>query len=228
MPSTLQALLVFALFIVPGFLLRTAYVRTRAHGAASTALYALAEAVVASAFLIAALWWWQGEDIVEWARDGKLADHSTELYAHALVLLLAPYPLGLMAGWVMTTWLGGLQRTREFFEGSETQPNNGGERVFALLDRSGLLNPPTIWDYVWNVQLREEQSVSVRIGMKSGAEIVGEFGPGSWVGLSPEPRQLYLSREYRPDDHGGWQAVPRSKGVFIDAAEVEFLAFAQL
>src|SRR5919198_3323516 len=41
MPGTFQAHVVFALFVVPGFLLRAGYLKSRAHGAARVDLYAL-------------------------------------------------------------------------------------------------------------------------------------------------------------------------------------------
>jgi hypothetical protein len=222
-PSTLQSLLVFALFIVPGFLLRAGYVRTRARGAADTALYAVAEAVVASSFLIAALWWWDGKTIVDWARNHQLAEHSTNLYEHALVLLLIPYPIGSMVGLVMTSLVEKLRNLRVTY----------GERKVVgaplrFLDDSGVFSAPTAWDNVWNERLRDEGVVMVRASTKTGEEVVGQFGPGSWVGLSPEPRQVYLSQEYRPDGAGGWDLVPNTKGVFIDAEEVEFLGFADV
>jgi len=226
MLTTIQAVFVFALFVVPGFLLRSGYVRTRAHGLAERDLYALARAVVGSAFLIAIMWWWNGSNIVNWFHAGTVRSHENAIYAHVAALLILPYPIGLLAGSLAGLALQILQRIREFFDRPNAQPNNAGRRLFKALDQSGLLSAPTVWDNMWNERFKDQAAPYVRVGLKSGREIVGTFGEGSWVGLSPEPRQLYLSKEYRPDIAGGWEPVPDTKGVFVDASEIEFISFA--
>lgn len=222
MPETLHAILLFAFFVVPGFLLRSGYLRTRAHGSVEADLYALAEAVVGSLFLLAIAWWIGGSDVVAWAEAHQLAEHRDAAYRLGLTLLLAPYPLGLAIGWLVNGGLELLERWRT----ARATPGSKVEGFFKVLDASALLEAPTVWDQTWNAV--SPRRLYVRIGTKSGQEIVGAFDTGSWVGLSPEPRQVFLSKVYREKETGShqWEEVPKTKGVFVDAAEVEFIEFA--
>jgi hypothetical protein len=185
-------------------------------------LYALAEALVGSLFLLAIAWWFGGKSVFEWSEAGTLDQHLDTVYRFSFVLLFAPYLLGLIAGWLVNDLFARLERLRE----TKSHPNSKVERFFGVLDASSLLEAPTVWDQTWNQFL--SRRVYVRVGTKSGQEIVGAFEYGSWVGLSPEPRQLFLSTVYRENPPGShnWEPVPRTKGVLIDAIEVEFIEFA--
>jgi hypothetical protein len=101
------------------------------------------------------------------------------------------------------------------------------EQAIALIDKIGLFGGPTVWDAIWAPFL--SRRTYVRIRTKTGQEIVGAFESGSWVGLSPEPRQLFLSTLYREEPPGShkWKSVDRTKGVFIDASEIESIEFAR-
>ena len=217
MPGTFQALVVFALFVVPGFLLRAGYLKSRAHGAAQVDLYALAEAVVASLFVLAAASWWRGEDVLLWTTHGELESHRQTVYFFALTMLVAPFFVGLALGWLIDGVLAGVKSLRSTPEGKT-------RGAFSLLDASGLLQLPTVWDQAWS-DLIGTSPLFVKIRTSSGHEIVGSFDSDSWVGLSPAPRQLYLSNVYRKNGSGTWAKVPGTKGVLVDASQLELLEF---
>src|SRR4051794_14415683 len=101
-PTSPQTLLAFVAFVVPGFLLRCGYKKARYRGAVETDLYALAEAVVGSALVLAVAWWFGGREIVGWANTGTLAPHAQRMYWIVVGLLIAPFPVGMMLGWLVT------------------------------------------------------------------------------------------------------------------------------
>ena len=224
MPGTIQTLVVFALFIVPGFLLRSGYVRTRAHGSAQADLYAIAEAVVGSLFLLAASWWLKGKEILEWAEDGTLSDHKDTVYFFVLGLLLAPYLICLGAGGAVNTSLRRFSRVRQRVR--ERPDITWRDHALNLIDGSGILLGPTVWDMAWNQLLAENEgeSIFVRVGTRSGDQIVGAFEGGSWVGLSPEPRQIFLNAVYREEDDE-WTGIQGTRGVLLDAEQIEYIEF---
>lgn len=83
-----------------------------AHGSVEADLYALAEAMVGSLFLLAVAWWLRGRDIVGWAETHELSEHRDAAYMLGLALLLIPHPLGLVAGWVVSGLFSLLERWR--------------------------------------------------------------------------------------------------------------------
>lgn|GEM_PF-5881715 len=184
MPTTVQALLAFAVFIVPGFLLRTGYTRTRAKGSIEADLYALAEAVVGSLFLLAIAWWWKGADVFHWLREGSLSDpnHERSTYYFLLALLLVPYPLGLALGWMASAGLNYLAALRRKHVGLKAQ------KVFQLIDQSGIFHPPTVWDQLWNQLGGTDSAYLARVRMRSGVEIVATFRQA--LGLASRPNRM--------------------------------------
>lgn len=212
-------MLAFAVFIVPGFLLRRGYVRTRARGSIEVDLYGLAEAVVGSLFILALVWWWKGSAVFGWAVQGELAEHQTQAYEFLLALLLLPFPLGLALGWIVMGALRLINRVRP-----EPGSRSRLARFFYLLDIGGILTLPTVWDQAWN-DIRRLGAALARVRTTTGNEVVGTVERGAWIGLSPEPRDVYLRRVYRETAEGRWEPVPDTEGVLFNAAAIESIEF---
>jgi Family of unknown function (DUF6338) len=221
-PDGVDTPLAVVFLIVPGFLLRAAFIRSRAHGAPTTDLYALAEAVVASLFVLAIAWWWRGEDLVTWADTKTLRDHRTSEYYFLAALLLVPYPAGLSLGWGLNGLALAWRKSRDKLVVDE----NWAYKLYRLIDKSGLVDGPTLWDDIWEEMNASVGSYYVRIRMKSGQEIVGGFDKGSWASMSPHPRELYLGKVYKHDAvTNAWKEVPNTLGVLIDATDVESIEY---
>jgi hypothetical protein len=210
---------VFAAFIVPGFLFLTAYSKTRARGSVEADLYRIAEAIVWSLLILAVAWWWKGREVLGWAAAGTLTEHEDQAYKFLLALLLVPYPLGLVSGWVVTWGLGKFERLRPA-EGSTSRR----AEFFYLLEKGGVLQLPTVWDQAWN-QVGRLGGLLVRVRSTSGNDLVGTIEPGAWIGISPEPRDVYLRRVYREDGQGSWEPVPNTEGVVVNASAIESVEF---
>jgi hypothetical protein len=170
MPSSLEAAIVFALVIAPGFLLVRGYARRRTRSIPERDLYALAQAVIASivwlgvAFFILQAW------LDDWGliprNDAILEKNQTAVTLSLLGIVLLPYPLGWLAALVgelasgaVSTWLEGragalppdpayglLKKTRGALR---RLPKRIGNSVAGEVERSGLVTPPTASDKAW-------------------------------------------------------------------------------
>jgi hypothetical protein len=205
-----QAGLVFTLFVVPGFLLIRGYTRGRTHAVPPISLYALAEAVVASLFLLLIAWWPAHlAHFMDWAHSNRLVpDHETQAYNVFAVLVLTPYPLGRVAGGLL-----------------DAVARRPSSKLARMLTRLRILGPPTVWDAAWSL-LHDEGRAWVVIRTKGGKEIVGIFAKNSRIGTSPLERQVYLEQEYgmTPEGFG----IISDKGVYVDAAAIESAHFKRI
>jgi hypothetical protein len=219
--------LLLALFlIVPGFLFRAGYLRSRARTSPEVDLYALAEAIVVSLVALALLWAWGIRDILIWAEEGTLTasdEHLDTLWWMLVILLAAPFPIGLDLGLLLNRIAGVLERFRRRQE-AETQ-RTFGDRVAAFVESAGLLRNPTVWDEAW-LRIRTEKRFWVKVRTTTGEEIIGFFADKSRVGTSPAPRQLYLEAVYSYDEDGNFDTIPKGRGIYIDEAHIATIEFA--
>jgi hypothetical protein len=218
-PSAFQTLLAFAAFVIPGFLLRAGYVRSRAMSANAPALYILAEAVAGSLAVLAVAWWWRGEDILGWVTAGTLDEHHGKTYSFFVLLLAIPYPAGVVVGWVVNTLSNAYDSLRP-----PDDSRGFRHKLFYWLDMGGVFNGPTLWDDIWDDVGRVAPLV-LRVTTTTGREIVGAVESGTWAANSPQPRELFLRRVYRQSNSGVWEADPDSKGMFFHESAIESIEF---
>ena len=202
-----QTGLVFSLFVVPGFLLIRGYTKGRTHAGPPISLYALAEAVVASLFVLIIAWCPAHlSDLLNWAHEDRLIpSHENEAYRAFALLMLVPYPVGRLAG--------------EVLDAIAKHPESKLARVLTKLR---VLGPPTVWDAAWSL-LHDEGRAWAVIKTKGGEEIVGVFAKNSRIGTSPLERQVYLEREYGMTEDGF--GIISDKGVYVDASPIESAHF---
>jgi hypothetical protein len=218
-PSALQTLLAFAAFVVPGFLLRAGYVRSRAVSANHPALYVLAEAVTGSLAVLAVAWWWRGEEVLGWVQAGTLYKNREDAYSFFAVLLAMPYPTGVMAGWLVNTLSNVYDSLRP---GEDTRGFR--HRLFYWLEVGGVFNGPTLWDDVWE-DVGRRAPLLIKVTTTAGREVAGVIEFGTWAANSPQPRELFLRHVYSQDSNGDWQVVPNSEGMFFHESAIESLEF---
>jgi hypothetical protein len=217
-PPTLQAALVFALLVSPGFVLVQGYRRGRTHTLPDRDLYVLAQAVVASLGWLAVVWLLQsrvGDPISSWGlvpqNDVLLEQHREALALLLLAIEFMPFGFGLMAGFVINA----LQRL---------------DRARFLLGWTGIFEPPTAWEQAWNAAhfrastSSAQQPIDVSVRLKAGGVVVGRYGSASRADLSPRlSHQLFLETAYGLDDSGSPVTSLGDGtigGVFIDASEI--------
>jgi hypothetical protein len=222
-PSTLQAAVIFALLISPGYVLLQGYRRARSYSVPDRDLYVLAQAVVASLAWLASIWFVLsviGDPLAHWGllpRDSHLlASHQAGVALLVLSVELVPFLVGLLAG-------SALNRLQ------------GVERARGLLGWTGIFEPPTAWEQAWNEAAARVdpggglQAIDVSVRLKGGGLVRGRYGSSSRADLSPRPsHQIFLETAYGLDD----SEVPARVvgdgtigGVFIDASEIATIYF---
>lgn len=219
-PGALQTLLAFAAFVVPGFLLRAGYVRSVARSKAQADLHVLAEAVVGSLLVLAVAWWWRGHDVLNWVQTGTLSHHERKAYWFFAVLLITPYFVGTVLGWGVNILRSQVERRRPPVTKDWRSLHR---RVYFYLDSAAIFALPTIWDQAWDALIARAPLI-VRVRTTTGNEVVGSYSFGAWVGLSPDPYDLYLRHVYREKD-GEWEPIPNSEGILFRESAIESVEF---
>jgi hypothetical protein len=221
--STLQAALIFALLISPGYVLLQGYRRARSYSVPGRDLYVLAQAVVASLGWASSVWFVLtalGHPLSRWGllpqNDHLLETHQTRIALLLLGVELIPFVVGLVGGFVVN----GLQRA---------------ERARVLLGWTGIFEPPTAWEQAWNEAASRvgtaggSQAIEVSVRLKCGELVRGRYGSLSRADMSPRPsHQLFLETAYGVDDRDTPARLVGDGtigGVFIDASEIATVYF---
>lgn len=233
MPATETAVVV-ALLFAPGFLMVRGYGRRRHRHVPERNVYAVSEALVASAIWLAFAWLVIrafGEPLSEWGilphDSGRLARHEAHAILLGFTLLVAPYGIGMLAALLV----------------DKIGVSDDFRSIRKLLQKWGLLKTSTAWDQAWLSVFRRDESARVVIQLCDGSYIAGGYGKGGQVDLSPLPHKLYLPRIYAYAEAGfpggvgellqggdlaqkypppAFQPVPEegNAGVFVDGDQI--------
>jgi Family of unknown function (DUF6338) len=210
--QTAQKALAIAVLFVPGLLLATGYSRARARASRPEIdkgdLIAIAQTIVLSMLWLPVLWSLGGHKIVDWLGRKDVADHPWAIGGLILLNLGAPFIAGLLAG--------------QAVDKISSRPSGPLARV---LRWTGMFEPQTVWDAAWRRAIRAEWA-AVEIRLKDDTQYNVLFDSTSTVGLTPAPRHLFFSAEYRW--HDGEPEVVEHAGVYIDATDVVSLRFEHL
>jgi hypothetical protein len=203
MPGSLEAALVFALLIVPGYQIVRGYAVARGADAPPKDLYVLAQTIVASLVWLV-LTWVAVEDLLRWISDDAVGEHTLAAYAIAPLVVGVPYAVGRGAGKLSAAVL---------------RPQRPiGPRWFArLLQVLGLGGTRRGWDLAW-ARVAAADGTLVTLELDGGGSISGQFGRGSFVSLAPADPAVYLERAYELRDDGS--AVTYAEGVYVDGARI--------
>ncbi len=203
MPTTLEALIIIALVIAPGFVLATFASWVTAFGERTSDLRFLLPTITAGTIIHVLLSPWTVR-LVDFYDDRSLRAHNVEVILWGLVtLLLVPASLGIVTGWL-----------------SNTRP------IDRLLDGIGLGyidRMPSSWEYV----MRLQRAGFVRVHLKEGGVIGGRYSgnsfAGSAAGSSPD---LYLEDVWRLNDRGDFErSLLDNWGVWIAADTMQYVEF---
>jgi hypothetical protein len=120
------------------------------------------------------------------------------ILAGAVLVLIAPVALGLAISW--------LRRN---------------DRARGLARRITRIDPaPTAWDFAF----RGSGPFFVRLKLRGGDRIGGEFGEGSFASGYPEAQDLFLERGWTLDETGEFVGpAPGSEGLLISRDEIEVI-----
>ena len=212
-PTTLTALMIVLLAIVPGFVATTMWGRSRTWKGHDSDFRTMLLSVAISGVIhvvsapLTILW------IVP-AR-GDLIRHSYRVAGWAaLVVLVIPTVLGIGAA-RFSDWF-----QEPMLKATDLRSLGIFRRVRAVLIRGGVT--PSIWDWVFEAEPPDERYVVVTFS--DGSRIGGVFEAGSYALTSPETHGLFLTKEWVLDENGNFVSeIPDSEGLMVDASEVRSL-----
>lgn len=204
MPATIDALLIVALVLSPGYIFTQLARKIIAYIAEPTDARFFLTIVTTGMVIHALLFPWTSR-ILNYYLEQTLPIHRWETFFWALItIFVLPVVLGIGVGklstiqWIDATlsWVG-----------------------FGYIDRM-----PSAWDFL----MRERRPAYVRVHLKDDKGIVaGVYADKSFVSLTPARTDIYLEEGWQLDEDGNFhRAILDSQGIWIAhdvMAYVEFL-----
>jgi hypothetical protein len=202
MPSSMDALLIVILVVTPGYILARSTREVIAFDKNSSDIFLLLPAIAGGTTIQLLLYPWSNR-IYDFYRDGALRQHSEEFILWGLsTLFVVPLILGVVIGQLSNV-----------------------DRVDSFLDKIGLGyidRMPSAWDYV----LRLEQSAYVKVYLKDGGIIGGEFSTKSFASTNPHRPDLFLEKVWHLDkNHDFAEALVDNWGVWITHDSISHIEF---
>jgi hypothetical protein len=198
MPTTIEALVIVALVLLPGFVLARVAGGVIAFAREPGDMRFLLPTITCGTFVHIALSW-RTVQIVDHYGDGTLSNHSWQVVSWGFVLVFAaPAVLGVVAGQlanlpVIDDWLDVIG--------------------LGYIDRM-----PSAWDYM----IRSDRPGFVRVRLKEGGMLGGVFFNQSFASNAPERTDLFLEELWQLDEYGGFVApMPATQGVWIAHDAIE-------
>jgi hypothetical protein len=211
MPVTIEAIIILALFLAPGFICRTAMWAgvpqtfvSNFHTVVISLTFSVVVHLVASfhtldvAPKLAALF-----GFLKAGKFDLVAFEGSVVVWVVCVLFLYPVVIAFVLSKIwMADWI---QSLMEHFGLSKVQ------------------RTPTSWDWFF---LTEKQGSWIVAELDDGTRIGGEFGEGSFASLSPHSKDIYIESIYDVDvDHNFGQEIPDNIGAVVNGEKITKLAF---
>lgn len=200
MPTTIEALIIIALVLSPGFVFARVASGVIAFAREPGDVRFLLPTITCGTFVHIVLSWWTVR-IVEFYRDDALGDHPLQVVFWGFVLVFAaPAFLGVCAGQIAN-----LRIVNDWLD------------VIGLgyVDRM-----PSAWDYM----IRSDRPGFARVHLKDGRSIGGVFFDQSFASTTPERADLFLEELWQLDDKGAFVApLPETQGVWIAHDVMEYV-----
>ncbi len=194
LPTSIEALLIIALVLSPGYLF-TIVVRRSVAYAWETSELRLVLTTITAGTLIQLLGTPLGTiGIINHYYAGTLMQNLSDLLRWALLVCVAlPIVSGAFLGWLIAR-----------------------PQIDRVLERFGLGfydRTPSAWDYA----AQEHDGVWVRIHLKDNQGIIaGKFGQDSFASLDPKRPDIYLQEAWLVDEHGNFvRPIVDSLGVWV-------------
>lgn len=240
MIGTIEALGVFLLAILPGFLGLRVYRLGKPPLRLRGALAELAATIFTSALGWAALYLWRGKELLPLVLSER--GHSTterldafaELAALSVVIGLAFGALGRLAdSLVRPAAIRVLLRLeeKEAAEAREVALPEGMRRrverwvAKQIRDHS---RPSVGWDRLLNRLVNRGEPVVCRVKTRAGEEVLGVFARAGYLDWEADGRGILLDKEVLRGDDGQLRIVPSSQGVFVPGEEISVLSVVSL
>lgn len=208
MPATVEAVIIFTVLIVPGYLLNQGIAQGRDADIGRPDLHVLARALIASMIWLVLTWWWATEDMIRWVSEDRTDGHTVfAITWHAAVLVVLPYLVGRLLGEaVERRW-----------------------RLGSLLRALGIASTRgTPWDFAWQRVSEQTTPTIVIITLEDGSKVAGQFASNSLATVSPQEPEVYLEQAYElKEDGSAAELVVYDQGVHVAGARIAAIAFKQ-
>jgi len=189
-------------------------------------LVAVARVIAVSMVIVLVAWKIGGRAVYNYAQGGTaLTLHEADTWQFALMLVVAPFLSGYIAGQVVDACAGVLAGAIDRLPPPDTTTERLARRarrgLLKALDGRLLHEGPTTWDRTWRRLRRTEPYVCARIVTTGGREIVGLVADRSRVALSPQPPDLYLEEVLRQAEDHKYYPTAYGLGAFISGDSIE-------
>lgn len=204
-PTTIEALVIIALVLSPGYVFTQVARRSIAHVPESTDLRFLLTIITVGTFIQAVAFPFWTSSILRYYLNDEILRHEREVFSWAvLVCFVLPLVLGVVVGRLTL--------------------RKPVDRALGWVGLGYVDRMPSAWDYV----VRQPRGSYVRVHLRDGqGTIAGVFGDQSVASLDPKRADVYLQEAWQIDGDGTFiGALLDSRGVWIahDAmVYVEFL-----
>lgn len=203
-PSTVEALVIIALVLSPGYLFTQVARRLIAHVPETTDLRFLLTIVTWGTVIQAIAFPLWTINILTFYLDDELPQHVLQIFLWVVIVcLLLPVALGIIVGRLtLLPW------------------------VDNILDKVGVGyvdRMPSAWDYV----VRNSRGSWIRIYLKDGQGVIGgKFGSQSLASLDPKRADIYLEETWLLNENNDFlEPVNDSRGLWIAHDVMAFVEF---
>lgn len=235
MIGTVEALGVFLLAVLPGFVARRAFEYGRPPFRSRGALQELGVMVAWSLLGWVVLYLWRGEELLPQVLDG-LAGVAERIDAFAELVILA-IAIGLALGLLARLATAGVRAYASRDEPgslvSQVRSRGAWETVWARAGR-GLGHalearslPPQAWDRLFTRLANERKPVLCRVRLGDGEEILGVLARDGFADWKEDGGDLLLFPEVISRE-GRLRPVPGSRGVFVPRDQIAVLSVVDL
>lgn len=204
LPTTIDALIIIALVVSPGYVFTQIARRSIAHIQEPTDLRFLLTIITAGLGIQLLFFPLYTRFFIPFYTSGTLMQHQFGIFFWVLIVcFLAPFFLGAIVGKAIT-W-GPIEK---------------------ILDMIGLGytdRMPSAWDYV----IRQKGSRYVRVHLKEGRGMIGGiYHTNSLASSDPSRPDLYLEQAWQLDERGFFrQVLPETSGVWVSHDVMEHVYF---
>ena len=217
-PTSVVALLLFGVAVLPGATYRWAYEREA--GAFGVTLADRALRLVAVSLLLDALYAWPA--YLGWRAwfAGRVfaGGQFAAVWCGAVVGVALPYVLG--------TVVGGLSRTAQSREGWRRVRRVLPRRAEARLLR--LLVGPNATPRVWDAVFTHGEDLHLRIRLRDGSWVEGLFGPSSYAGTFPHDNELFLEQAWPAGATRPSGAAEDDYALYLTAGSIDLIQVSRM
>lgn len=203
MPTTIEALVVIALVLSPGYVFTQLVRRMIAHVPETTDTRFVLTITTAGTAIHGLLFPWSTR-ILDYYLGSSLSDHRLEVVLWtSSVILFVPVALGVLVG-RLTLW-------------------RVVERALGTIGPGYIDRMPSAWDFV----MRQRQPSYARIHLKDDQGMIGGiFADRSFASLDPGRADIYLEEAWWLDKEGEFdEKVLDTQGVWISADVMAYVHF---